>query len=265
MEYSNSLMLDFYRAVGRSPAPCVVVIHGGSWLGGNRKDEGTKPQLNHWLARHGYAVASIDYRLAPEWIWPAQRDDLLAALAFLRAQAPALGIDPTRFVLLGRSAGGQMATATAFSRQEPGIRGIIAIYPPTDFRLTWESATHPGNLDHRLNLEMSLGGTPQTAIAAYDSASAALLVHPGVPPTLILQGGFGHQRFSHSGSTSGRQTGRCRSEARAGLATLGCAWVRSGQFRQPRGANHDVCRGLVPLGSKPMISDRGLLRMPKNR
>jgi len=188
IDYSKSLTLDFYRAVGRSPAPCVVVIHGGSWVGGNRKDGGTKPWLNHWLARHGYAVASIDYRLAPEWIWPAQREDLRAALAFLRAHASELGIDPARFVLLGRSAGGQMATATAYWKQEPGIRGVIAIYPPTDFYVTWESATHPGNLDHRLNLEWFLGGTPETASAAYDSASGALLVHPGVPPTLILQG-----------------------------------------------------------------------------
>jgi len=188
MEYANALPLDFYRAIGRSPAPCVVVIHGGSWVGGNRKDEGTRRELNDWMARHGYAVASIDYRLAPESIWPAQRDDLLAAVAFLRGHAQALGIDPARFVLLGRSAGAQMATATVYWKHDPGIRGVIAIYPPTDFRLTWESATHPGNLDHRLNLEWFLGGTPETASAAYDSASAATLVTPGAPPTLILQG-----------------------------------------------------------------------------
>jgi acetyl esterase/lipase len=188
MEYSQSLLLDFYGAVGRCPAPCVIVIHGGSWVGGNRLDDGTKRPLNDWIARHGYAVASIDYRLAPESIWPAQRDDLLAAVAFLRGHAPALGIDPARFVLLGRSAGGQMATATAYGKHDPGIRGVIAIYPPTDFRMTWESATHPGNLDHRLNLEWFLGGTPETASAAYDSASAALLVNADSPPTLILQG-----------------------------------------------------------------------------
>src|SRR3712207_6201694 len=98
MAYSKSLLLDFYRAGGRSPAPCVVAIHGGSWVGGNRLDDGTKRQLNDYLARRGYAVASIDYRLAPEWIWPAQREDLLAAVAFLRARAAELGSDPTRFV-----------------------------------------------------------------------------------------------------------------------------------------------------------------------
>jgi acetyl esterase/lipase len=188
MVYSKSLPLDFYRALGRSSAPCVVVVHGGSWLSGNRMDDGTTRWLNDWMARHGYAVASIDYRLAPEWIWPAQREDLLAAVAFLRANAAKLGIDPSRFVLMGRSAGGQMVTATGYWKRDPGIRGIIAIYPPTDFRMTWESATHPGNLDHRLNLEWFLGGSPETASAAYDSASGALLVTADAPPTLILQG-----------------------------------------------------------------------------
>jgi acetyl esterase/lipase len=188
MEYSKSLLLDFYRAVGRSPSPCVIVIHGGSWVGGNRRDDGTMRELDDWIALHGYAVASIDYRLAPEFIWPAQREDLLTAIAFLRAHATELRIDPTRLVLLGRSAGGQMATATAYWKHDPGIRGVIAIYSPTDFHLTWESATHRGNLDHRLNLEWFLGGTPATAGAAYDSASAVELVDADAPPTLILQG-----------------------------------------------------------------------------
>jgi acetyl esterase/lipase len=188
MEYSKSLLLDFYRAVGRSPAPCVVVIHGGSWVSGNRYDFGTSRWLNDWLAQHGYAVASIDYRLCPEHIWPAQRDDLLAAIDYLRSHASTLGVDPTQFVLLGRSAGGQMAPATAYWKHDPTIRGIIAIYPPTDFYETWESATHPGNLDHRVNLEWFLGGNPESAHAAYDSASAALLAEAGAPPTLIIQG-----------------------------------------------------------------------------
>ena len=170
------------------PAPCVVVIHGGSWIGGNRKDDGTTRWLNDWLAQHGYAVASIDYRLCPEFIWPTQRDDLLAAIEYLRAHAAKLEIDPNQFVLLGRSAGGQMAPATAYWKHDPTIRGIVAIYPPTDFYATWESATHPGNLDHRLNLEYFLGGTPDTAHAAYDSASAALFAGADAPPTLIIQG-----------------------------------------------------------------------------
>jgi acetyl esterase/lipase len=191
MQYADGLSLDFYRAAGGadgSPRPCVVVIHGGSWVSGNRLDGGTTRWLNDWLAGLGYAVASIDYRLSPEFKWPAQRDDLLAAIRFLRDHAGALGIDHDRLVLLGRSAGGQMATAAAYTQVIPGVRGIIDIYGPTDFARTWYVATQPRSLDHRYNLELFLGGSLEEARAAYQSASGATLVTPRAPPTLILQG-----------------------------------------------------------------------------
>ena len=193
MQYADGLLLDFYRppgAAGHSPRPCVVVIHGGSWVHGNRLDDGTKRWLNDWLAGLGYAVASIDYRLSPRFKWPAQRDDLLASVRFLREHAAALGIDPDRLVLVGRSAGAQMATAAAYSEVIPGVRGIVDIYGPTDFDLTWDAATRPRSLDHRYNLEIFLGGSPETARAAYQSASGAMLVTPRAPPTLILHGGL---------------------------------------------------------------------------
>ena len=192
-QYADGLMLDFYRAVGgvgRSPRPCVVVIHGGSWVSGNRLDLGTKRWLNDWLAGLGYAVASIDYRLAPEFKWPAQRDDLLAAIKFLHEHATELGIDQNRIVLVGRSAGAQMATAVAYAEVIPGVCGIVDCYGPTDFNLTWDAATRPRSLDHRYNLEIFLGGNPETARDAYQSASGATLVTPRAPPTLILQGGL---------------------------------------------------------------------------
>jgi acetyl esterase/lipase len=192
MQYADGLALDFYRAVGTaagsSPRPCVIVIHGGSWLHGNRLDDGTTRWLADWLAGLGYMVASIDYRLSPQFKWPAQREDLLAAIRFLRDHATDLGIDSDRLVLVGRSAGAQMAIATAYAEVIPGVRGIVDIYGPTDFDLTWEAATRPRSLDHRYNLELFLGGTPETARSAYQSASGAMLVTPRAPPTLILQG-----------------------------------------------------------------------------
>jgi acetyl esterase/lipase len=181
MRYSDSLMLDFYPPPGRSFAPCVIVIHGGGWTGGDRKDGGTNRSLNYWLARHGYAVASIDYRLAPKSTWPAQRDDVLAAVAFLHAQAPSLNIDPGRMVLLGLSAGGQIAATTGYSADDSSIRGVIIFYAPADFRLSWDASADPNWRDHQPFLQMFLGGTPETASAAYDSASATRLVNARTP------------------------------------------------------------------------------------
>jgi acetyl esterase/lipase len=183
--YSGSLKLDFYPAVGRSRAPCVIVIHGGGWDGGDR---GQIPQFNAWLARNGYAVADMSYRLAPAAIWPAQREDVAAAIAFVKAHAPGWDVDGTRLVVMGRSAGGQIAEASAYFLGDPAIRGVIALYAPADMRFAWQWGRPDDVLNSLQLLRQFLGGTPETAGPAYDSASAYLLAGPKSPPTLLIHG-----------------------------------------------------------------------------
>ncbi len=188
MSYSGRLRLDFYRAVGRSPAPCVIFLHGGGWFGSGYHDN--RP-FTMWLVRQGYAVATIAYRGLPQSRWPAPREDVLAAIAFLRAHAAEFGIDPDRIVLLGRSAGAQLAAATAYAAHDPGIRGVIAFYGPTDLRSLWNvkgTTFRLQGLTGRQVLETFLGGTPATAPAAYDSASSLMLAGPDSPPTLLIHG-----------------------------------------------------------------------------
>lgn len=189
MVFGGPLKLDFYRAVGRAPAPCVVSLHGGGWFSGGHHD---RRPFTFWLVRQGYAVATIDYRLIPQAKWPVQRHDVLGAIAFLRARATELEIDPNRIVLLGRSAGAQLAETTAYGSHGPGICGVIAIYGPTDLWAEWYDAA---NSHDRLNgwtgqelLEKFLGGTPATVTAAYDSASGLVLAGPASPPTLLIHG-----------------------------------------------------------------------------
>lgn len=186
LSYAPGLALDFYRVgEGRSPAPCVIVIHGGGWDAGDRAQ---LPHFNHWLARCGYAVAAISYRLAPAHRWPAPREDALAALAFLKAKADALGIDPTRFVLLGRSAGGQIALSAGYGACDPAIRGVIGLYAPSDMLFGYAHAREDDALRSPQLMRQYLGGTPEVARAAYESASAFLNVSPATPPTLLLHG-----------------------------------------------------------------------------
>jgi acetyl esterase/lipase len=179
--------LDFYRARrsdGR-PAPCVVAVHGGGWDSGDRAQ---LPEINHRLARSGYAVAAIDYRLAPGRRWPAQRDDVGAALAYLRARAGELGLDPTRFVLFGRSAGAQIATAYAYTAQDSSIRGVASFYGPQDLRFAWAYARPDDVLNSFLLLKQYLGGPPEAEGPAYDSASAYFHVGARTPATLLMHG-----------------------------------------------------------------------------
>jgi acetyl esterase/lipase len=183
--YSGELSLDFYPAFNRANAPCVIVVHGGGWNGGSRAEI---PHFNHWLARGGYAVAAIDYRLAPQFRWPAQREDITAAVAFLKAHASALGIDASRLVLLGRSAGGHLAEAAAYTRHDPAIRGVVALYAPADVHFAWEFSRDDDVLKSPQLLKDFLGGTPEAVRANYDEASPIRFVGQTTPPTLLIHG-----------------------------------------------------------------------------
>ena len=181
----ETLQLLFYPHREGPPAPCVIVIHGGGWMNGSATEGAT---LNHYLARRGYVVAAIEYRFAPRWTWPAQRDDVLDAIDYLQKHAPELGIDPQRFVLLGRSAGGQIAEAVAYGAHQPAIRGCIAFYSPADMHYAYEFARADDILNSLQLVRQYLGGTPAEARANYDSASSILLAQRDSPPTLLIHG-----------------------------------------------------------------------------
>ena len=191
----QELKVDFYAplpvATGRDtgsrrPAPCIVVIHGGGWDGGDRT------QLAAWnyrWAARGYAVAAISYRLAPRWIWPAQREDTLAAIAWLKAHAGQLGFDPTRLVLLGRSAGGQIATAVSYGAGDPAIRGVIALYAPQDMPFVWSVSREDDALNSAKLMRQYLGGPPtDERRERYETSSGQWLARKDSPPTLLLHG-----------------------------------------------------------------------------
>jgi acetyl esterase/lipase len=183
----QELPLDFYQPPSSfRPAPCVIVIHGGSWRSG---DSQQLAPLNSYLAARGYAVAAINYRLAPRWRFPAARDDVIAALNYLKTHADSLHLDAQRFVLLGRSAGGHLALLVAYTQHDSTIRGVISFYGPTDMH--WSYA-HPGNplvIDTHDILKAFLGGNPDEVPANYDAASPIRFVEASTPPTLLIHGG----------------------------------------------------------------------------
>ncbi len=144
MTYTNDgtlpLTLDYYAAQRSGNRPCVIVVHGGSWQGGTSQQ---LPELNSYLAKAGYNVATINYRLAPDFKSPAQVEDLHTALNYLKNNAQRLNIDTNNLVLLGRSAGGQIVLEGAYTFNDPDIKGVISYYGPAD--MIW-GYKHPANL-----------------------------------------------------------------------------------------------------------------------
>lgn len=220
LEVAPGLPLDFYAAP-RAAAPCVVMIHGGGWESGDRTQ---LAQVNHAIARLGYAVAAISYRLAPQHRWPAPREDVFAAIAFLKARAPELGIDPTRLVIFGRSAGGQIAQVVAYAAGDPAVRGVVALYAPSDLVFGYASAHEDDAIKSPALMRRFLGGTPATARENYESASALNFVTPRSPPTLLVHGANDRLTWDrHSERLAAKLT-----EARVPHAYVALPWATHG-------------------------------------
>ena len=182
----KALELDFYYAdVHSGASPCLVLIHGGGWDNGSRKE---LSNLSHRLARRGISVATLDYRLAPDGTWPAPAEDVRVAISMLKGQADVLAINPKKFVLMGRSAGGQIAEAVAATGTIPEVAGCVALYAPADMHFAFKYADKKDILDSGKLLKQYLGGTPTDARAAYDSASAYGLVSRKTVPMLLIHG-----------------------------------------------------------------------------
>jgi acetyl esterase/lipase len=181
----SSLALRIYKNNESGPRPCILIIHGGGW---NSGDETQLPERSRQLAAMGYRVASMAYRLAPRFRWPAQKEDVAAALAYLKAHAAELGIDPHRFILLGRSAGGQIALDAAYALRDPAILGCIASYPPTDMNFAYWTGGENDILGSRKLVRGIMGGPPASAPDLYRDASPLDFVGPDTPPTLLIHG-----------------------------------------------------------------------------
>jgi acetyl esterase len=125
-------------------APCLVFFHGGGWVFG---DLDTHDVVCRKLADEGeHFVISVDYRLAPEHKFPAAVDDAITATKWIAENANRLGVDASRLMVGGDSAGGNLAAVVAISARDgngPAIAGQLLIYPAIDFAMTHPSHGDP--------------------------------------------------------------------------------------------------------------------------
>jgi len=172
--------------------PCIVVIHGGGWRGGNFK--GHVPQILEF-AKRGFVSATIQYRLVPSARWPAQIEDVKCGVRYLRANAEKYHLDPQRVGAVGFSAGAHLSMLLGTMDKQDGLEGsggnpdqsskvqaVVAFFGPTDLA----AKDFPANVNGMLH--DFLDGTPEEKPANFKAASPITYVDKTDAPTLIYHG-----------------------------------------------------------------------------
>ena len=211
----RELLCDIWRpANGNGSGLAFIFFHGGAWYMMD-KDFGTRPFFRHLVAQ-GHTVMDVAYRLMPEVELYGMIGDVKRAIAWMKANASCYGVDPEKIVLGGGSAGGHLALLAGYAPQHPeltpedlksadlSVCGVISYYGPADLLALYEhtnqqrladlppvpidpdSVKSMGPADWRMDI--LLGGWPQDAPSTWQVASPDTHVHPGCPPTLLIQG-----------------------------------------------------------------------------
>ncbi len=184
-----SLTLDIYQPPQVGKYPAIIVIYGGAWQRGSPSDNA---EFNRYMAARGYVVWAIAYRHAPRYRFPAQIEDVRAALAFIQQHASEYETDLERIALLGRSAGAHLAMLAAYRPDAPRIRAVVNYYGPVNLTKGYYDLPNPDPINVRAVLQAFLGGSPDERPELYRQASPISYVTQLQPPSLLVYGGQDH-------------------------------------------------------------------------
>lgn len=181
-----------------APLPLVIWVHGGGW----RKGHNLKLMRQMDLLDQGYALASVNYRMASTDIWPAQIHDVKAAIRYLRANAGDYNIDGKRIGLWGASAGGHLVSMTALTQGNSDMEGrigttgvssdvqaVLVWYGPSDMislRAKVAADQKPGKDLTKMPIPVLFGGMPQGREDVYRAGSPLSYVRSDTPPMLLM-------------------------------------------------------------------------------
>ncbi|MGD1086399.1 MAG: alpha/beta hydrolase [Verrucomicrobiota bacterium] len=194
----KALHLDLYwPEKSEKPLPLIIWIHGGAWRAGSKND--SVPPLP--LTGEGYAVASVEYRLSQEAVFPAQIYDCKAAVRWLRANASKYNLDPAKFAAWGASAGGHLAALLGTSGGMPALEGavndlkessrvqaVVDWYGPSDLLQIGVPASDIKHNDPDSPESQLVGGALLEHKDKAAQASPVTYVSKDAPPFLIMHG-----------------------------------------------------------------------------
>lgn len=173
---------------GRGPYPALLIMHGGGWSKGDKTD---MDFLAKMIASRGYVAMSVQYRLSPDYIFPAAVHDVKCAVRWVRAHAEKLQVDPQRIGVLGGSAGAHLALMLGTTQVEDGLEGsgcndgyssevqaVVNLVGPAD--LTLKGISH--------FVKVFVGGPENQLLEKARRASPITYVDAKDPPVLTVHG-----------------------------------------------------------------------------
>jgi acetyl esterase len=188
----EKLTMDYYAAKGRPRHPVAIIIHGGGYVAGTSKN-GSEAYCADFLAPAGYAVFSVNYRLAPKYPYPAMVHDVQRAIRYIRFHAPAWDADPNKIVLVGGSAGGFLSNMVGLlnaravedandpvDRESAQVQSVVTLFGPSDFRT--------GPLTEHTHALLDASIAQKGEAAALAEASPVTHVSDTAPPFLLIHG-----------------------------------------------------------------------------
>ena len=178
-----SLTLDAWVPDGKGPFPTVIIVHGGGWEAGTKTTY--VPPLFEPLKQGGFAWFTINYRLAPQYPFPACTDDTFKAIEWVKDHAKEYKVDPKRIALMGESAGGHIvAYVGARGRGKTKVAAVVDFYGVHDLLRRERQRGLGKNLKQLLHIEEL---NPESEKKLTD-ASPIKYVTKGMPPFLFIHG-----------------------------------------------------------------------------
>ena len=194
----HALLLDLHVPDGPGPFPSAILIHGGGF------DEGSKStnvrSLFDPLANAGFAWFSIDYRMAPQFKFVDTKEDVSAAIRWVKANAGKYHLDVSKMAIIGESAGGWLVNyAGTHQTPDTKIAAVVDMYGPVDYgKLAQQRRDHPERFNMTsINRHAANGGgihffgvdtLDEAGLAKLWSLAPIAAVHRGMPPFLCIHG-----------------------------------------------------------------------------
>lgn len=196
VSYCEGQSADIYypRSDATQPAAVVLYLHGGGWFADDKDGQPAQIVLLDSLRDHGVATMAINYRKAPQYVFPSQIDDARCAVRFVRSEAKKYGFDPQKVSAFGFSAGGHLAAMLGVVDDKDGfvnspypgvsskVSSVVSLAGLFDFR-------HGLRTNNTINIERFMDGQPLALgepISYVDSSDAPTLLLHGTLDNLVL-------------------------------------------------------------------------------